>query len=386
MDYAIGSVVTCTTSSITTSASPTPTSLRSSASDTATVTNAISSFAVQGTVTFNAYASLSDCTAGTNSVFTDTKSVSCSSPLSVTSASFTPTAPGTYYWIAAYAPASSRNGTPASTTCGDSNEILVVIGSSITTSVSPTPITLGGSATDTATVTVTSGGTVQGTVTFNAYASLSDCTAGTNSVLTDTKSVSGSSPLSVTSAPFTPTAPGTYYWIAAYAPASSRNGTPASTTCGDSNEILVVIGSSITTSVSPTPITLGGSATDTATVTVTSGGTVGGTVTFNAYASLSDCTAGTNSKFTDTKSVSGSSPLSVTSAPFTPTAAGTYYWIPAYAPKSGINGQSILTTCGDSNEILVVFGIPKITAFDFTNSPTNNDPTLGSGTVTYSFN
>src|SRR2546427_2011692 len=259
--------------------------------------------------------------------------------------------------------------------------------SSITTSVSPTPIALGSSASDTATVTnAISSFAVQGTVTFNAYASLSDCTAGTNSVFTDTKSVSGSSPLSVTSAPFTPTAPGTYYWIAAYAPASSRNGTPASTTCGDSNEILVVIGSSITTSVSPTPITLGGSATDTATVTVTSGGTVGGTVTFNAYASLSDCTAGTNSKFTDTKSVSGSSPLSVTSAPFTPTAAGTYYWIPAYAPKSGINGQSILTTCGDSNEILVVFGIPKITAFDFTNSPTNNDPTLGSGTVTYSFN
>ncbi len=129
--------------------------------------------------------------------------------------------------------------------------------------------------------------------------------------------------------------------------------------CGDSNEILVVIDSLITTSVSPTPITLGGSASDTATVTVTSGGTVGGTVTFNAYASLSDCNAGTNSVFGDTKSVSGSSPLSVTSAPFTPTAP--------------------------ANELLVVFGIPKITAFDFTNMPTNNDPTLGSGSVTYSF-
>src|SRR3989441_8179005 len=176
MDYAIGSVVTCTTSSITTSVSPTPIALGSSASDTATVTNAISSFAVQGTVTFNAYASLSDCTAGTNSVFTDTKSVSGSSPLSVTSAPFTPTAPGTYYWIASYAPASSRNGTPASTTCGEAGEILVVIGSSITTSVSPTPITLGGSATDTATVTVTSVGTGVCTGAFNPYSSLLICT------------------------------------------------------------------------------------------------------------------------------------------------------------------------------------------------------------------
>ena len=258
--------------------------------------------------------------------------------------------------------------------------------SSITTSVSPTPIALGSSASDTATVkNAISSFAVQGTVTFNAYASPSDCTAGTNSVFTDTKSVSGSSPLSVTSASFTPTAPGTYYWIASYAPASSRNGTPASTTCGEAGEILVVIGSSITTSVSPTPITLGGSATDTATVTVTSGGTVGGTVTFNAYASLSDCNAGTNSVFGDTKSVSGPSPQIVTSAPFTPTAPGTYYWIAAYAPTGAINGPPASTTCGDANELLVVFGIPKITAFDFTNMPTNNDPTLGSGSVTYSF-
>jgi hypothetical protein len=29
--------------------------------------------------------------------------------------------------------------------------------------------------------------------------------------------------------------------------------------------------------------------------------------------------------------------------------------------------------------------IPKITAFGFTNTPTNNDPTLGSGTVVYAF-
>src|SRR2546427_643600 len=144
--------------------------------------------------------------------------------------------------------------------------------------------------------------------------------------------------------------------------------------------------SSITTSVSPTPIALGSSASDTATVTnAISSFAVQGTVTFNAYASLSDCTAGTNSVFTDTKSVSGSSPLSVTSAPFTPTAPGTYYWIAAYAPASSRNGTPASTTCGDSNEILVVFGIPKITTFDFTNLPTNNDPTLGSGTVTYSF-
>ena len=144
--------------------------------------------------------------------------------------------------------------------------------------------------------------------------------------------------------------------------------------------------SSITTSVSPTPIALGSSATDTATVkNAISSFAVQGTVTFNAYASLADCNAGTNSVFGDTKSVSGPSPQIVTSAPFTPTAPGTYYWIAAYAPTGAINGPPASTTCGDANELLVVFGIPKITAFDFTNMPTNNDPTLGSGSVTYSF-
>src|SRR2546428_86765 len=144
--------------------------------------------------------------------------------------------------------------------------------------------------------------------------------------------------------------------------------------------------SSITTSVSPTPIALGSSTSDTATVkNAISSFAVQGTVTFNAYASLSDCTAGTNSVFTDTKSVSGSSPVTVTSIPFTPTAPGTYYWIAAYAPIGAINGPPASTTCNEGGEILVVFGIPKITAFDFTNTPTSNDPTLGSGSVTYSF-
>jgi archaellum component FlaG (FlaF/FlaG flagellin family) len=109
-------------------------------------------------------------------------------------------------------------------------------------------------------------------------------------------------------------------------------------------------------------------------------------VTFNAYASLSDCNTGTSSKFTDTESIGPGSPsASVTSAAFTPTAPGTYFWSAAYIPSGAINGPPALSRCGDANELLVVSGIPKITAFGFTNAPTNNDPTLGSGTVVYTF-
>jgi hypothetical protein len=140
----------------------------------------------------------------------------------------------------------------------------------------------------------------------------------------------------------------------------------------------------ISTTVSPSTITLGGSATDTATVTLIPSGTVQGTVTFNAYASLSDCNAGTNSKFSDTESIGPvASPASVTSKSFMPTATGTYYWTAAYNPADPRNGSPVSTACGDSGETLLVLSIPKITAFGFTNTPTNSDPTLGSGTVVY---
>ena len=71
-------------------------------------------------------------------------------------------------------------------------------------------------------------------------------------------------------------------------------------------------------------VTLGASIKDTATL---SGATDNptGTITFKAYDSLADCNANTDVKFIDTATVSGNG--SYDSDPFTPTAAGTYYWL-----------------------------------------------------------
>src|SRR5713101_2283028 len=119
VDYALGILTSCPTSTIKTTVSPTPIALGQSASDTATVTLTPSTFTVSGSVTFSAYSSLSDCSAGANSKFTNTKTIGpASSPASVTSAAFTPLAPGTYYWTASYSPAGAQNGGPASTSCG----------------------------------------------------------------------------------------------------------------------------------------------------------------------------------------------------------------------------------------------------------------------------
>ncbi len=269
---------------------------------------------------------------------------------------------------------------------------------SISTSVSPSTIALGGSATDTATVTLTPSGTVSGTVDFKVYGPVATNSSTCTNLATSFTGVSigpGASPQSATSPAFTPLSAGYYFWTATYNPASSANGQPASTSCGDTGESLLVIGTRITTSVSPTPITLGGSATDNATVTLTpSSATVLGTVTFNVYGPFTStptstsCTAGSLVKTfsPNTKSIGpATGSASVTSDPFTPSSPGNYAWIATYNPTGVANGPTNSTRCGDSGEILVVFGIPKITAFDFTNTPTHNDPTLGSGSVTYSF-
>jgi len=81
----------------------------------------------------------------------------------------------------------------------------------------------------------------------------------------------------------------------------------------------------------------------------------------------------------------GVSPQSAISGSFTPSAVGFYFWTATYNPAGPANGNTVSTTCGDAGETLQVVSIPKITAFGFTNTPTNGDPTLGSGTVVYSF-
>ena len=150
----------------------------------------------------------------------------------------------------------------------------------------------------------------------------------------------------------------------------------------------------ISTNVSPSPIPFGGSASDTATVTLTTASTVNGSVTFNVYGPFSSpptstsCTS--NSLVTpfspDTVTIGpGPSPQSATSGAFTPSATGYYGWTATYNPFNPRNGNTVSTSCGDANETLLVLSIPKLTAFDFTNTPTNDDPTLGNGTVTYTF-
>src|SRR5439155_1674191 len=89
------------------------------------------------------------------------------------------------------------------------------------------------------------------------------------------------------------------------------------------------------------PVTIGQSITDTATL---SGGTSPtGTITFNVF---SDAGCLTASLSTSSAAVSGNGDYS--SATFTPTTAGTYYWTASYSGDT--NNAAVATKCGDSNE------------------------------------
>ncbi len=263
---------------------------------------------------------------------------------------------------------------------------------SISTTVSSPTITLGGSVTDTATVGLTAG-TVNGTINFKVYgpfaANTPTCTGTPAASFLGVPVGPGPSPQTATSGSFTPSASGYYFWTATYNPATPRNGNTISTPCGDTNETLLVIATTISTTVSSSTITFGGSVNDTATVTLNpSSAIVLGTVDFFVYGPVSTNTATCTSLAQSFPGISigpGTGSATATSGSFTPTAPGYYFWTATYHPAGVANGNTISTTCGDTGETLLVSSIPKITAFSFTNSPTNNDPTLGTGTVTYSF-
>src|SRR5262245_46632514 len=122
-------------------------------------------------------------------------------------------------------PVSSDNAASETTTVNDA-------GLSITTQASPN-VTLGGSVSDTATLAGADNPT--GTITFRLYGPGDDTCSGTPA-FTDTKTVGGNG--AYTSSSFTPSAAGTYRWVAGYG--GDANNKTVSGACNDPNESVVV--------------------------------------------------------------------------------------------------------------------------------------------------
>ena len=209
-------------------------------------------------------------------------------------------------------------------------------------------VVLGGSVTDTATLSGASNPT--GTITFKLWGPAATATC-TNLVFTSNAiAVNGNG--SYTSAPgFTPTAVGTYYWTASYS--GDADNAAASGACGDANESVIVTNPSVSSPTIATNASAGGvlgiSVTDQATL---GGGTSPkGTITFRLWGPESTATCKNLVFVSDAIAVNGNG--SYTSAPgFTPTAAGTYYWTASYSGDA--NNDAASGACGDANESVIV--------------------------------
>jgi hypothetical protein len=96
------------------------------------------------------------------------------------------------------------------------------------------------------------------------------------------------------------------------------------------------------------PVPVGGQITDTA--TLSGGVSATGTITFRLFGPGNDQCSGTPA-FTSTSPVTANG--NVTSASFTPTAAGTYHWVAQYSGDAN-NAAAGPTACNDTNEDVVI--------------------------------
>jgi len=279
---------------------------------------------------------------------------------------FTPTAAGTYYWVASYTGNSPNTTGPVAGTCGDSFEVSVVRPKQPTISTNATagPVLLGSPINDVATLTGTSvrpdGSPAGGTITFTLYGP-SATVVCTTPILTRVVNVSGDGNYSAGS--YTPTASGTYYWIAAYS-GDSPNTLSVTGHCGDANEASVVNPLPKISSVQTFTIQ------DTATISgkdaAGSNANLSGTVRFRLFNNAT-CSAGTqnvnvlyDSASSGNIAVSGVSPQTVSSGTTQiTTTQTTLSWLVEYTDNSHPELLNVSSTCNTENASLTINNGPQ---------------------------
>jgi hypothetical protein len=320
-----GGIVDCTytnhinlSPSITTTLSANPVTIGATVHDSATLTGASAN--AGGTVTYTVYTN-DTCTAGaqdagtkpvTNGVVPD------SDPITFNSA-------GDFYWQAVYSGDANNDGTTSA--CTSEHLVVNKAGPSITTTLSDTSVTVGGTVHDSATLT---GATANagGTVTYTVYTN-DTCTAGaqdagtkpvTNGVVPD------SDPITFNSA-------GDFYWQAVYSGDANNDGTTS--VCTEEKLVVNKKQSAISTAPNLIPnddATLSG-LTDNA----------GGTVVFNLY-SPSDATCSGTPAYTETVNVTGNGTYSTTNTTFIAKTLGTWRWQVTYSGDANNDGST--SDCG----------------------------------------
>ena len=270
----------------------------------------------------------------------------------VSSGSQTPLVAGSYCFFATWA--GDANYPDGASVTNFSDECFTVTPKQpgIVTQVSDDgPVVPGTVVSDTATLSGTAAPSngVHGTITFTAYGP-NDATCAT-AVYTSIVAVTGNGSYSSEDDPnvgsFAPTAPGTYRWLAAYAPgAGDVNNVAAATACGDANESFVVEQFQPALDTTQT-----WTVKDSATVTVSGGGDLAGSVTFELHRSAT-CTDATPILVVS-KPVSGPSPQTVETDPQTITVSEpTLYWKVSYTSTKGEHAN-IAPTCTENSSLTI---------------------------------
>ena len=277
---------------------------------------------------------------------------------SPSSSSFTPATAGTYWWYASFngdtfdnAAASVCGGSMPSTVVGKASPTLVAAGPAIGaagTTILPSTIT--------ATLSGSSGATATGLITFKVFgpgAAPSPCTSGGTVVGTATPAGNGTYS---SSAGYTPTTPGTYWWYATFA--GDTNDNTANSACSGSMSSTVVSKASPTlTAAGPAAGSWGfaiPAASITATLASSSGATATGAINFTVFgpqaSAPSPCTSGGTAVGTPV-AAAGNATVTANQA-YTPASAGTYWWYATFAGDA--NDNSATSVCSGAMSSTVV--------------------------------
>ncbi len=263
------------------------------------------------------------------------------------SASFTPSAAGTYRWRATYS-GDANNAAAGPTACDEPGESVLVTPKTppaqpaLASTASPS-MAAGGAIRDTAELT---GGTdPTGTLTFEVYGPDEPTCSGAPAAIS-TVAVSGNG--TYTSASFTATLAGTYRWVVVYS-GDEHNLGAGPTACDDAAETVIVTPATpALRTIASLPVIVGGALRDTA--YLSRGANPTGTITFRAYGP-DDATCAGRPAFTMHQTVVGNG--AYRSSSFVPSAAGSYRWVAAYSGDR--NNAAASTACGDRLETGQVF-------------------------------
>ena len=219
----------------------------------------------------------------------------------------------------------------------------------------------------------TSGAT--GGVTYTVFgpqaSAPTNCTTGGTTV-GSTVTVSGNGTYNP-SAGFTPATAGTYWWYASYG--GDADNLPATSTCGSGMTSTVVGAGSPTITAAGPSAALAGTAIAASSITssLSSGASPTGTITYKVFgpqaSAPTTCTSGGTT--VGTSSVSGNGSYS-SSAGYTPSSAGTYWWYASYGGDPNNNAST--STCGAGMPATYVYGATSVASVADT-AQTNNSTT-----------